>query len=107
MGCFTVMAVLLLGVIGKIQLLASEFRSVKPLAASIVERLDPDDMLMHEGPLENSAGLTFYTGKQVHVVDGRRGDLHFGSRFPEAAWTLLGWRGVGEALAGCRVGSFW
>jgi 4-amino-4-deoxy-L-arabinose transferase-like glycosyltransferase len=90
MGCFTIMAVLLLIVIGKIQLLASEIRSVKPLATILLERLEPDDLFMHEGPLENSAGLTFYTGKQVHVVDGQRGDLHFGSHFPEAAGLFLG-----------------
>jgi 4-amino-4-deoxy-L-arabinose transferase-like glycosyltransferase len=95
LGCFAVMAVLLLGVIGKMQLLASEFRSVRPLASQILERLDPDDLLIHEGPLENSAGLAFYTGRQVRVVDGRRGDLHFGSRFPEAEGLFLG----GEDLA--------
>jgi Dolichyl-phosphate-mannose-protein mannosyltransferase len=95
LGCFTVMAVLLLGVIGKMQLLASEFRSVKPLASHMLKHLHPDDLLVHEGPLENSAGLTFYTGRQVHVVDGRRGDLHFGSRFPEADGLFLG----GEELA--------
>jgi hypothetical protein len=77
------------------QVLASEFRSVKPLAGRLLEQLDADDLLVHEGPLENSAGLTFYTGRQVHVVDGRRGDLHFGSRFPEAEGLFLG----GEELA--------
>ena len=46
--------------------------------------LHGDDLVVHEGPLENGVGLTFYTGRQVHVVNGRRGDLHFGSRFPEA-----------------------
>jgi len=95
LGCFTVMAVLLLGMIGKMQVVASEFRSVKPLAVRILERLNADDLLIHEGPLENSAGLTFYTGRQVHVVDGRRGDLHFGSRFPEADGLFLG----GDELA--------
>jgi 4-amino-4-deoxy-L-arabinose transferase-like glycosyltransferase len=99
-GCFIVMAILLLGVIGQLQLLALEPRSVKPLAAHILQRLHADDLLVHEGPLENSAGLTFYTGRQVHVVDGQRGDLHFGSRFPEATGIFLGgeefaalWRG--------------
>jgi 4-amino-4-deoxy-L-arabinose transferase-like glycosyltransferase len=99
-GCFIVMAILLLGVIGQLQLLALEPRSVKPLAAHILQRLHADDLLVHEGPLENSAGLTFYTGRQVHVVDGQRGDLHFGSRFPEATGVFLGgeefaalWRG--------------
>jgi hypothetical protein len=100
MGCFTMMAVLLLVVIGRIQLLASEMRSVKPLATILLERLQPDDLLMHEGPLENSAGLTFYTGRQVHVVDGRRGDLHFGSRFPEAAGLFV----RGEDLATLWLG---
>jgi 4-amino-4-deoxy-L-arabinose transferase-like glycosyltransferase len=85
LGCFALMAVLLLGVVGQLQFLAAEYRSVRPLAALILERLEPTDLLVHEGPLENGAGLTFYTGRQVHVVDGRRGDLHFGSRFPEAA----------------------
>jgi hypothetical protein len=77
--------VLLLGIVGQLQLLASEYRSVRPLATRILERLHSADLLVHEGPLENSAGLAFYTGRQVHVLDGRRGDLHFGSRFPEAA----------------------
>jgi 4-amino-4-deoxy-L-arabinose transferase-like glycosyltransferase len=95
LSCFVVMAILLLGVIGQMQRLASEFRSVKPLSSRILERLAPDDLLIHEGPLENSAGLTFYTGRQVHVVEGRRGDLHFGSRFPEAEGLFLG----GEELA--------
>jgi Dolichyl-phosphate-mannose-protein mannosyltransferase len=94
-GCFALMAVLLLGLVGRMQLLASEYRSVKPLTARILERLGPTDLLIHEGPLENSAGLTFYTGRQIHVVDGRHGDLHFGSRFPEAQGLFLG----GEELS--------
>jgi hypothetical protein len=78
------MASVLLIPVGKMQWLASEYRSVKPLVPLFAQRLGPEDLLLHEGPLENSAGLTFYTGRQVYVVDGRRGDLHFGSRFPEA-----------------------
>jgi hypothetical protein len=89
------MAILLLVVIGQVQQLAGEFRAVASLAAHLLGRLEPDALLVHEGPLENSAGLTFYTGRQVHVVDGRRGDLHFGSRFPEATGLFL----AGEELA--------
>jgi 4-amino-4-deoxy-L-arabinose transferase-like glycosyltransferase len=89
LGCFALTAVILLGLVGKMQVLASEYRSVKPLVARIQERLGPTDLLIHEGPLENSAGLTFYTGRQIRVVDGRRGDLHFGSRFPEARGLFL------------------
>ena len=90
LGCFAVMAILLQGVIGQVYQLTAEFRSVAPLASRLLERLHGDDLVVHEGPLENSAGLTFYTGKQVHVVDGQRGDLHFGSRFPEASGLFLG-----------------
>jgi 4-amino-4-deoxy-L-arabinose transferase-like glycosyltransferase len=95
LGCFAVMAILLQGVIGQVYQHTAEFRSVVPLATRIVERLHGDDLIVHEGPLENGAGLTFYTGKQVHVVDGQRGDLHFGSRFPEATGLFL----AGEDLA--------
>jgi 4-amino-4-deoxy-L-arabinose transferase-like glycosyltransferase len=102
MGCFTVMAVLLLGLIGTMQVLASEFRSVKPLAGHLLEQLEADDLLVHEGPLENSAGLTFYTGRQVRVVDGRRGDLHFGSRFPEAEGLFLGGEELVRLWQGAR-----
>jgi 4-amino-4-deoxy-L-arabinose transferase-like glycosyltransferase len=84
-GCFALMAMLLQGVVGQIYQRTAEFRSVAPLAGQVLEHLQDDDLLVHEGPLENSAGLTFYTGKQVHVVEGQRGDLHFGSRLPEAA----------------------
>jgi hypothetical protein len=85
LGSFALMAGVLLILVGRMQWLASEYRSVKPLMPLIAPRLGPADVLAHEGPLENSAALTFYTGRQVQVVDGRRGDLHFGSRFPEAA----------------------
>lgn len=95
LGCFALMAVILLGFVGRMQLLIAEYRSVEPLVARLVERLGPTDLLIHEGPLENSAALTFYTGRQVQVVDGRRGDLHFGSRFPEAHGLFLD----GEALS--------
>jgi len=87
-------------VIGQVYQLTAEFRSVAPLAIRILERLGGDDLLVHEGPLENSAGLPFYTGRQVHVVDGRRGDLHFGSRFPEAKGLFLS----GEELGGLWQG---
>jgi 4-amino-4-deoxy-L-arabinose transferase-like glycosyltransferase len=83
-GCFAIMAIVVLGFVGKMLAVVSEYRSVKPLAALILHRIGPDDLLLHEGPLENSAGLAFYTLKPIHVVNGRRGDLDFGSRFPEA-----------------------
>jgi hypothetical protein len=83
-GCFAITTILVLGFVGKMLAVVSEYRSVKPLAALILHRIGPDDLVFHEGPLENSAGLAFYTARPIHVVNGRRGDLEFGSRFPEA-----------------------
>jgi len=79
-----------IALVGQVYQLTAEFRSVAPLATRILERLHGDDLVVHEGPLENGAGLTFYTGRQVYVVDGQRGDLHFGSRFPEAQGLFWG-----------------
>jgi hypothetical protein len=78
LGCFAVMAIVLQGVISQVYELTAEFRSVAPLATRILERLHGDDLVVHEGPVKNSAGLTFYTGRQVHVVDGQRRDTHRG-----------------------------
>ena len=33
---------------------------------------------------ENGSSLNFYTGEQVHILDGLRADLWFGSFFPDA-----------------------
>jgi hypothetical protein len=101
-GCFATAAVLLLAVIGAMLGLIAEFRSTQPIAGLILQRLGPDDLLVHEGPLENSAGLPFYTGQQVLIVDGRRGDLDFGSRFPEAAGMFLAAEELPRLWSGAR-----
>lgn len=88
-GCFTLMAVIVMVLAGRMITLISAYRSVKPIAATILWQAGPDDLLIHEGPLENSAGLPFYTKRQILIVDGQRGDLDFGSRFPEAEGLFL------------------
>jgi len=102
LGCWAAMAVLLLALVGQMLMLIAELRSTKPVAAMILPRLGPNDLVIHEGPLENSAGLTFYTGQRVHVVDGRRGDLDFGSRFPEAAGMFLEAEDVRQLWSGSQ-----
>jgi hypothetical protein len=94
-ACFTLMTVLLLGLVGATLTRVGTFRSVKSLVSLILPHLSPEALVIHEGPLENSAGLTYYTGRQIYVVDGRRGDLDFGSRFPEAHGLFLD----GEAVS--------
>lgn len=48
-----------------------------------------DDVVAHEGSLEYSAALPFYTGRRIVVVDGVRGDLELASRRPEARGYFL------------------
>jgi hypothetical protein len=58
-------------------------------------------VIVHEGSLEYSAGLPFYTGRRIVVVNGTRGDLEFASRLPEArAWFV-----DSEGLAGLWGGT--
>jgi hypothetical protein len=58
--------------------------SARAVAAAIVERAGASDIVVHEGLLEYSAALPLYAGRRVAVVEGRRGDLEFASRLPEA-----------------------
>jgi 4-amino-4-deoxy-L-arabinose transferase-like glycosyltransferase len=59
--------------------------SAKAVSQAIVARAGAGDVLAHEGSLEYSAALPFYTGRRVVVVNGTRGDLDLASRLPEAA----------------------
>jgi hypothetical protein len=71
-------------------LLASQ-RSVKPLLAEITRRSRADELIIHEGALENSGSLILYSGKHVKIMDGRESTLAFGATFPEARsifWNL-------------------
>ena len=43
----------------------------------------------HEGSLEYSAALPFYTRRRIVVVNGARGDLDSASRLPEASGYFL------------------
>jgi 4-amino-4-deoxy-L-arabinose transferase-like glycosyltransferase len=60
-------------------------RAVRPLAAELVQRAGPDDLLVHEGPLENSGALEWYARRRPVIVDGRRSVLGFGATFDGAA----------------------
>jgi 4-amino-4-deoxy-L-arabinose transferase-like glycosyltransferase len=64
--------------------LFAETRSVRPLSAAIARLAGPEDVLAHEGALENSASWLLTAGRPVRVVDGQRSNLAFGATFPEA-----------------------
>jgi 4-amino-4-deoxy-L-arabinose transferase-like glycosyltransferase len=60
-------------------------RAVKGLALELRARLAPGDLVVHEGPLENSGALEWYSGARPVIVDGHRSVLAFGATQPEAA----------------------
>jgi len=69
--------------------LVEPHHSAKAVAAAIVAEVRAEDLVAHEGPLEYSAALPFYADRRIAVVNGRRGDLDFASRLPEArGWFL-------------------
>jgi 4-amino-4-deoxy-L-arabinose transferase-like glycosyltransferase len=65
-------------------------RAVRPLAIEVGRRAAPDDLLVHEGPLENSGALEWYAGRRPVIVDGRRSVLGFGATLDgsEAVWEM-------------------
>ncbi len=68
----------------------SASRALPRLAAEVAARMDPDDLLVHEGPIEASGALELYSGRRPALLDGTRSVLGFGSTFPDAReifWT--------------------
>jgi 4-amino-4-deoxy-L-arabinose transferase-like glycosyltransferase len=59
-------------------------RSARPVAEALVRRLGPTDVVVHEGPLENSGSLLLSVAHRVYVVRGLQSNLAFGATFPEA-----------------------
>ena len=70
-------------------LLIEPYHSSRPVAETLVSRSEPNDLVVHEGPLEYSGGLPFYTGRRINILNGRRGDLDFGSRYSETRYLFL------------------
>src|SRR5207247_948107 len=64
--------------------LVSAHRAVQGIGLELARRIRPDDLLVHEGALENSGALEWYTGHRPVIVDGRRSVLAFGALRPEA-----------------------
>lgn len=76
--------------------------SVRPLAARLNGLLRPGDILVHERGLEKGGGLLFYTGRRVLVLNGRQGDLEFGSRFSQSRRTFIDTRAFLDLWEGDR-----
>ena len=57
--------------------------SSKSLALAIRTAYKPGQTIAIYRDYESGASITFYTGEQVHIVDGQLADLWFGSFFPD------------------------
>jgi len=68
-------------------LVASE-RAVAGLAARLGREMAPGDLLVHEGPIENSGALEFYSGRRPVLLEARRSVLGIGATDPEARPTF-------------------
>jgi len=58
--------------------------SAKEVSMAITSEANHGDLVVHEGSLEYSGSLPFYTGRRIVVLNGKRGDLDFSSQLPEA-----------------------
>lgn len=56
----------------------------KQLALDIRQVIQPNDLVLIDGELTAGSTLIFYTGEQVHVVNGRVNGLWYGSFWPDA-----------------------
>jgi len=56
----------------------------KDLADTINTVIRPGDLILIDGELTAGSSLIFYTGRPVHVVDGRVNGLWYGSFWPDA-----------------------
>jgi 4-amino-4-deoxy-L-arabinose transferase-like glycosyltransferase len=59
-------------------------RATAPITGALLGAAGPDDLVVHEGPLENSASLLLAWRRPVIVVNGLQSNLAFGATFPEA-----------------------
>jgi len=59
-------------------------RAVRDLAQSVARQAGPEDVVAHEGPIENSGALEWYSGRRPVLVDGRKSVLGFGAERPES-----------------------
>lgn len=88
----TMIVGILPGVVGGLEAVAS-YRGVKSLALTVAAAATPSDLVAHEGPIENSGALEWYSGRRPVIVDGRRSVLGFGATLGDSADTFWeAWR---------------
>jgi Dolichyl-phosphate-mannose-protein mannosyltransferase len=63
-------------------------RAVRGMADEVARRLGPDDLLVHEGPIENSGALELYSRRRPILLEATRSVLGFGATLPESRETF-------------------
>jgi 4-amino-4-deoxy-L-arabinose transferase-like glycosyltransferase len=59
-------------------------RSATVIETALREHARPDDLVVHEGAVENSASILLGLGRPIPLVEGMQSNLAFGATFPEA-----------------------
>jgi 4-amino-4-deoxy-L-arabinose transferase-like glycosyltransferase len=72
----------------------------KTMALQIRDKLQPGDTIVINGKYERGSTLNYYTGQQVYVLNGRDGNLWFGSFFPGAPDVFLDDRSFARLWSG-------
>ena len=74
------------------------------MAEDLRREMAPGDLLVHEGPIENSGALELYSGRRPALLDARRSVLGIGATYPDAAETFWDARDLARAWqSGRRV----
>src|SRR5438874_5569 len=67
-----------LPMVGEGVALFARARPARPIVEALTRRLGPGDVVVHEGPLENTGSLLLSARRPVHVVHGLQSNLAFG-----------------------------
>jgi 4-amino-4-deoxy-L-arabinose transferase-like glycosyltransferase len=80
----TVGMLALMPLVGAARHLLAFQRTVAVMAQELGREMGPRDVLVHEGPIENSGALEFYSGRRPALLDSHQSVLGFGATFPDA-----------------------
>lgn len=80
--------------------IVAKSRSVRPIAELVARTTGSQDLVVHEGPLEDSGSLVLALGRPVKIVNGLRSNLAFGATFPEGREIFWGSDRLREAWEG-------
>ena len=77
-------------------------RSATTVVDALTRMRVPDDLVVHEGPLENTGSLLLRVKEPVRVVDGLQSNLAFGATFPDSRDLFWDAPRLQEAWTGAR-----